>query len=217
MAPKQRQRKPGNGLPRGQKPMVKARPESDKVAANAMASHIRPVGQKDGLTRKVRKQVKTHGPMGNIRVDKKAQLAKNRSVKKAKDLLKSGKNLAEEMQLNTALKPAGIVHRRGKKGKVFADDKDSMQKVLTIVTARMDQVHATKIERAKELEAVREAKRKEIEKREQAKIDKLEQKKRDIKKAKRKGKGGDDEVVFSALSKESSSKGGKRRVRFADD
>ncbi|KAK7205505.1 hypothetical protein BZA70DRAFT_160951 [Myxozyma melibiosi] len=219
MAPKHRQKKPGNGLPRGQKPMVNARPSSDPAAANAMSSHIRPAGQKDGLTRKTRKQARTHGPLGNVRVDKKAQAVRNKAVRDAKALLKSGKNLAQEMQLNTALKPAGIVHKRGKKGKVFAEDKDTMQKLVSVVTARMDQVHATKIERAKELEAIREAKRKEIEKREQAKVDKLEQKKKDIKKAKRKGKsvdGGDDLSVFDSPS-EKPAKGAKRRVRFAED
>ncbi|KAK9319658.1 hypothetical protein V1517DRAFT_33200 [Lipomyces orientalis] len=211
--------------PGGQKPMVKAGPASDHTAANALSSHVRPRSSSvssDGLTRKARKtRIKTHGPLGNVRVDKRAvQRARKNAAGNPKPAAAAG---VEQLKLNTALKPAGIVHRRGKKGKVFADDKDALTKVLSVVTARMDEIHATKIERAQQLEAIRDAKRKEVEKREQQKVDRLEQKKKEIKHAKRKhgsqagakseadydGDGDGDSAVSGK------SRGGKRRVRFS--
>ncbi|KAK9449411.1 uncharacterized protein V1518DRAFT_415930 [Limtongia smithiae] len=213
-------------LPRGKKPMKKAAPSSDPRAANALSSHVgrQEARVNDGLTRKARKQERTHGPLGNVRVDHKAVVVKRKHAasKEAAKITSKALNspqvgIGGELQLNTALKPAGIVHRRGKKGKVFVDDKDTLTKVLSLVTAKMDEQHATKIERAQQLEAIREAKRKEIEKREQDKVDKLENKKKEIKQSRRKRKGGpsadDDDDVDPRRAKRS--KPGKR-VRFAD-
>ncbi|KAK9389368.1 hypothetical protein V1515DRAFT_595723 [Lipomyces mesembrius] len=220
-------KKPTRPHPRGQKPMVKAGPASDQTAANALSSHVRPrrppAGKPDGLTRKARKsQIKSHGPLGNVRVDKRAQAQKKAaSTKKEATKMTKAKHL---VRLNTAMQPAGIVHRRGKKGKVFADDKDTLTKVLSVVTARMDEVHATKIERAQQLEAIRDAKRKEIEKREQKKVDRLELKKKEIKHSKRKRqndagtKAGKDEAVadHDDVDTEVARKSGKKRkVRFS--
>ncbi|KAK9459280.1 uncharacterized protein V1516DRAFT_679486 [Lipomyces oligophaga] len=179
-------------LPRGQKPMVSARPQSDKTASNALSTLVGgPQRQAlaDGLTRKQRK-IRTHGPLGNIRVDKKTHSSKEMRKKAdtANSLLKSGQKLSEALQLNTALKPAGVVHKRGKKGKHYAEDKATLEKIVATVTARMDEVHATKIERAQELERIRDAKRAEIEKREQMKIDKLEKKKSELKSRNKKAK-----------------------------
>ncbi|KAK9373033.1 uncharacterized protein V1513DRAFT_450458 [Lipomyces chichibuensis] len=226
MAPR-KHKKPTRPHPRGQKPMVKAGPASDQTAANALSSHVRPrptSGKSDGLTRKGRKShIKTHGPLGNVRVDKRAQAHKKATSTK-KEAAKTTKAKVEELRLNTAMKPAGIVHRRGKKGKVFADDKDTLTKVLSVVTARMDEIHATKIERAQQLEAIRDAKRKEIEKREQQKVDRLELKKKEIKHLKRKrqndagtktGKGeaaAQDDDDGSEVARKS---GKKRKVRFS--
>ncbi|KAK9249056.1 hypothetical protein V1506DRAFT_556919 [Lipomyces tetrasporus] len=209
--------------PRGQKPMVRAAPASDHAAANALSSHVRPKSSSDGLTRKARKttRIKTHGPLGNVRVDKRAQ-AHGKGGKRAatkngvKPAAAAAAAAVDQLKLNTALKPAGIVHRRGKKGKVFADDKDTLTKVLTVVTARMDEIHATKIERAQQLEAIRDAKRKEVEKREQQKVDRLEQKKKEIKHSKRKH-GNQAGAKSEADDGDSGSgkSGGKRRVRFS--
>ncbi|KAK9464922.1 hypothetical protein V1512DRAFT_83015 [Lipomyces arxii] len=186
-------KKTGKRLPRGQKPMVNAAPASDLTASNALSAHVRPFPADRGVKRKMR-NVKTHGPLGNVRVDKRALGQKRTAARMQADALKrkqQGKPAKKpakepELQLNTALKPAGIIHRRGKKGKVFADDADTLSKVLSVVTARMDEAFATKIERAKQLEEVREAKRNEIEKREAEKVSKLESKKREIKRSKRK-------------------------------
>ncbi|KAK9495185.1 hypothetical protein V1508DRAFT_411166 [Lipomyces doorenjongii] len=227
MAPR-KHKKPTRPHPRGQKPMVKAGPASDQTAANALSSHVRPrrppPGKSDGLTRKARKsQIKSHGPLGNVRVDKRAQAQKKAaSTKREAAKITKAKPL---VRLNTALKPAGIVHRRGKKGKVFADDKDTLTKVLSVVTARMDEIHATKIERAQQLEAIRDAKRKEIEKREQQKVDRLELKKKEIKHSKRKRQndaGTEAEIDQAAAaadyddnSEVARKSGKKRKVRFS--
>ncbi|KAK9311949.1 hypothetical protein V1522DRAFT_400919 [Lipomyces starkeyi] len=226
MAPR-KHKKPTRPHPRGQKPMGKAGPASNQTAANALSAHVRPrptsSGKSDGLTRKVRKShIKTHGPLGNVRVDKRAQAQKKAaSTKNVAAKRKNAKPVVEELNLNTATKPAGIVHRRGKKGKVFADDKDTLTKVLSVVTARMDEIHATKIERAQQLEAIRDAKRKEIEKREQQKVDRLELKKKEIKHSKRKRqndaltKAGNDEAADDDDGEVPRKSGKKRKVRFS--
>ncbi|KAK9478893.1 hypothetical protein V1514DRAFT_330068 [Lipomyces japonicus] len=190
-------RRSKNKLPRRQKPMVKAGPESNPLAANALSSHIKTLSKLERPSKTRRTTSRTHDRLGNEKVIKRKSTTK--AAKK--------QPVIDPSQLNTSLKPAGVVHRRGKKGKIFADDRESMAKVLSVVNARMDQVHATKIERAKQLEEVREAKRKEIELREQAKADRIDQKKRDIKK-KRRGKNND----FAADEGKSQRKG---KVSFA--
>ena len=58
-----------------------------------------------------------------------------------------------------------------------------MRRILYIVTENVDSRNASKLEKARQLEAIREAKRVEMEKKEQERSEKLENKKREIKKA----------------------------------
>ncbi|KAK9365744.1 hypothetical protein V1509DRAFT_570289 [Lipomyces kononenkoae] len=214
-----RKNKPTRPHPRGQKPMVKAGPSSDPAAKNALSSHVggrrRPGTTTTTGGGKRQQKVRTHGPLGNVRVDKKTMARKkknnNNSVRTT-----TKPATAADLQLNTSTKPAGIIHRRGKKGKKFADDANTLTKVLSVVTARMDQLHATKIERAQQLETIREAKRAEIEQRQLAKSDRLESKKKEIKNRKhqnhktaRHHDDDDDDDDYEAVS------GKKQKVRFA--
>ncbi|KAK9239365.1 hypothetical protein V1525DRAFT_398607 [Lipomyces kononenkoae] len=190
MAPR-RKNKPTRPHPRGQKPMVRAKPSSDPTAANALSAHVAGKTNRQTTTTTSsssgtgkRQRIKTHGPLGNVRVDKRATNNNNNNKKKNNSTANKPQTAAD-LQLNTSTKPAGIIHRRGKKGKIFADDTNALTKVLSVVTAKMDEIHATKIERAQQLEQIRQAKRIEIEQKQQQKIDRLESKKKEIKNRKR--------------------------------
>lgn len=118
-------------------------------------------------------------------------------------------------KLNKAIDPEGVNRPRGKKGKVFADA-DAMMRILYQVTESADSRNASKLEKARQLEAIREAKRVEMEKKEADKTEKLAQKKREIKHNKRKG-GKKDEQAAALIEDgdASAAKKSKKRVAFA--
>lgn len=116
-------------------------------------------------------------------------------------------------KLNRAIDPEGIKRPRGKKGKVFADN-DAMMRILYTVTENVDSRNASKLEKARQLEAIREAKRVEMEKKEQERTDKLESKKREIKQAKR-SKGKKKALAESVDTDDNNKKNKKKKVSFA--
>ncbi|BFZ55073.1 60S ribosomal subunit assembly/export protein [Savitreella phatthalungensis] len=84
--------------------------------------------------------------------------------------------------LNTVAKPVAII-KRGKKGKVFVDDAPGqLLGILAEVNDKQEGVIRSKLQRVKDLEAVREAKAKEIERKDKQKEEQLEKRKRAIKK-----------------------------------
>lgn len=112
-------------------------------------------------------------------------------------------------KLNMAIDPEGVLKIRGKKkGKVFAQDSDSLMRILADVSEKVDSQQASKLDKAQQLEAIRDAKRKEIEKREQDKEDLIKAKKDELKKRKRKSKSTEN-------PENDSSKKTKKRVSFA--
>lgn len=121
-------------------------------------------------------------------------------------------------KLNTAIDPEGAKKAlRGKKGKKFVDT-DQMNLLVSIVNEKIDTRNASKLEKARQLEMIREQKRKEIEKREAEKEAEIEQKKKEIKKTSR-GKGADkvQKKMEELKKKDDASKGKpkKKSVSFA--
>lgn len=120
-------------------------------------------------------------------------------------------------KLNKAIDPEGVKKPRGKKGKKFMDT-DQMNLLVSIVNEKIDNRNASKLEKARQLEQIREQKRKEIEKKEAEKEAEIEQKKKEIKGSRYKKK--KDDLREQKESKNRAAAGGaagpkKKSVSFA--
>ncbi|KAJ3498225.1 hypothetical protein NLG97_g1285 [Lecanicillium saksenae] len=114
--------------------------------------------------------------------------------------------------------PVGVVKPKGKKkGKVFVDDRDSMNTILSIVQAEKNGQIESKMIKARQMEEIREARRVEAEKKEDEKKSRLEDVKDSLRrKRKKKGPDADDDNVKELLSAGSKAKkSGKKKVAFA--
>ncbi|GMM50401.1 Loc1 protein [Starmerella bacillaris] len=141
--------------------------------------------------------------------------ARDRAISKGKLSRKKKERVYTEKELgipklNTALDPVGV-KVKGKKGKKFVND-TSMQIILAEVLQQSNEAHASKLERARQLEAIREAKRKEIDEKEQQDKQRIDDKKKELKNRKRKGKG---KAESKAEPETAPKKGSKKRVSFA--
>jgi len=108
--------------------------------------------------------------------------------------------------------PAGVVKQRGKKkGKVFVDDAASMRTILALVSADREGQIESKMQKARQMEEIREARRAEMEEKEQSKKKKLEDvkdglRKKKTRKAQSAGESAEDSKILRGV--------GKKRVAF---
>lgn len=127
--------------------------------------------------------------------------------------------------LNRAVLP-GVRAPRGKKGKTFIDDHDTllMSRLVKSIGDKQEQLTESRLERSQRLEEIRDLKRQEMERREAAKKDQLEDKKAEIRrkaslarslrrKTKRNAHNADKEVAASTSSVTTTKK--RKKVAFA--
>lgn len=114
-------------------------------------------------------------------------------------------------QLN-GIRPAGVQKLPNKKkGKVFVDDGDGMRTIMAMVMAEKEGNIESKMQRARQMEEIREARRIEMEKKAQSKKEGLEERKSEIKKGKKKGRKAEEQDVDVAEPRE---RRPKKRVSF---
>ncbi|KAK8148922.1 hypothetical protein MY1884_002879 [Beauveria asiatica] len=114
--------------------------------------------------------------------------------------------------------PVGVVKPKGKKkGKVFVDDRESMNTILSIVQAEKNGQIESKMIKARQMEEIREARRAEAEKKEGERQSRLEDVKDSLRrKRNKKTSEMDDDNVKELLSAGSKAKkASKKKVAFA--
>ncbi|KAI0848648.1 60S ribosomal subunit assembly/export protein loc-1 [Daldinia vernicosa] len=167
-------------------------------------------GPSDGIVKSKRK-----GPV----------LSKQVKGKNVPGLLKKKKRVYSEKELGipelNMVTPVGVTKPKGKKkGKVFVDDKESMNTILAMVQADKDGEIESKMIKARQMEEIREARRIEAEKKEEEKKAKLDETKESLRRKRKRTKQSnenDDDArikeVASAGTKATKPK--KKRVSFA--
>ncbi|KAB8237790.1 60S ribosomal subunit assembly/export protein [Aspergillus alliaceus] len=153
------------------------------------------------------------------------QEVKSKARTEASQLKKTKKREYTEAELDlpklNTITPVGVVKPKGKKkGKVFVDDEEGMATILAMVNAEKEGQIESKMQKARQLEEIREAKRKEAEARQAQKKNKLEETKAAIRqKRKRRGDGNEDVKAGTAATQtngsSSKSKGKRKSVSFA--
>ncbi|KAI1853680.1 hypothetical protein JX266_001664 [Neoarthrinium moseri] len=118
--------------------------------------------------------------------------------------------------------PVGVEKPKGKKkGKVFVDDRESMNTILALVQADKEGEIESKMIKARQMEEIREARRVETEKKEQERKARLDETKESLRKKRKRTKAdgapdADEAAVRDAMTAGSkAAKPKKKRVAFA--
>ncbi|EOO01528.1 putative 60s ribosomal subunit assembly export protein loc1 protein [Phaeoacremonium minimum UCRPA7] len=138
-------------------------------------------------------------------------------LKKRKKKVYSEKELGLP-QLNM-ITPVGVQKPKGKKkGKVFVDDRESMNTILAMVQAEKEGQIESKMMKARQMEEIREARKAEAEKKEADRKAKLDETKESLRRKRKRPKTAEDEdnikEVTSTGTKASKSR--KKKVSFAE-
>ncbi|KAI9813020.1 MAG: 60S ribosomal subunit assembly/export protein [Thelocarpon impressellum] len=115
-----------------------------------------------------------------------------------------------------AITPVGVQAPKGKKGKVFVDDRESMMTILAMVNADKEGQIESKMMKARQMEEIREARRAEAEARQADKKSKFEDTKDSMRK-KRKRKTDEPDAAASSprTAATKNLRSSKKRVSFA--
>lgn len=149
---------------------------------------------------------------------KPGQLAKELSKKKKRKVYAEKDLGIPELNMVT---PIGVEKPKGqKKGKVFVDDRESMNTILAMVQAEKEGQIESKMMKARHMEAIREARKAEAEKKQEERRAKLDETKDSLRK-KRKRPTTTDDVDEKALRRvelegTKATKPKKKRVAFAE-
>jgi 60S ribosomal subunit assembly/export protein LOC1 len=133
-------------------------------------------------------QIKTKRPTASASSTKASEKSKRRNKKRT--------YTDKELNLPTLnmIIPAGVEKPRGqKKGKVFVDDAESMRTILAMVSAEREGQIESKMQKARQMEEIREARRREMESREREKSRKWEEVKDGLRTNKGKSRAHEDE------------------------
>ncbi|KAK7215388.1 hypothetical protein V2G26_003391 [Clonostachys chloroleuca] len=127
---------------------------------------------------------------------------------------------AEELNIPklNMITPVGVVKPKGKKkGKIFVDDKEGMNTILSLVQAEKEGQIESKMIKARQLEEIREARRVEAEKKEEEKKTKLENMKDSLRKKRNRKSSGKEEESLNEVSSTGTkaTKPKKKSVSFA--
>ncbi|KAH3667474.1 hypothetical protein OGAPHI_003123 [Ogataea philodendri] len=146
---------------------------------------LEPEVRQDGLARNMLASQPNLTPKSDKRKVKKGQLKKELRVAKLygkkKEKVYDEKDLDLPV-LNKAIQP-GVLKKRGKKGKKFVADDDSitMNRLIRQINDERDLENESKLEKARRLEEIRDLRRQEMERKEHEKQSKLDNKKEEIK------------------------------------
>lgn len=121
-------------------------------------------------------------------------------------------------KLNT-ITPVGVIKPKGKKkGKVFVDDRESMNTILSLVQAEKNGQIESKMIKARQMEEIREARKVEAEKKEHERDSKMETAKDALRKKRKRKSAGDAEDNVRSVTSTGTKAGkakGRKRVSFA--
>ncbi|KAI1375159.1 60S ribosomal subunit assembly/export protein loc-1 [Hypoxylon crocopeplum] len=167
------------------------------------------------------------GPSDGIVKSKRKGPAVSKQVKgkNVPGLLKKKKKVYTEKELGipelNMVTPVGVTKPKGKKkGKVFVDDKESMNTILAMVQADKEGEIESKMIKARQMEEIREARKVEAEKKEEEKKASLDETKESLRRKRKRTKqsnddGVDDGIKDVASAGTKAAKPKKKRVSFA--